>query len=73
MLHALKQHQEPLLTDLQITQKVCTAIFLCIVFCNFRVEMQTFLTLFVIYLVQRHRVEDRLDEAAVVGDNGDST
>ena len=35
--------------------------------------MQTFLTLVVIYLVQRHRVEDRLDEAAVVGDDGDPT
>ena len=48
-------------------------IFLCIVFCNFRVETQSFLTLFVIYLVQRHGVEDRLDEAAVVGDDGDPT
>ena len=35
--------------------------------------MQSFLTLVVIYLVQRHGVEDRLDEAAVVGDNGDPT
>ena len=30
--------------------KVCTAIFLCIVFCNFRVETQTFLTFVRCYL-----------------------